>query len=60
MGCLVMHELKQIMISVLKSLIVAPLPVDTKKFCKALVDAPIRFFNSSKQTKNEEDRGLEL
>jgi hypothetical protein len=31
-----------------------------KKFCKALVDAPIRFFNSSKQTENEEDRGLEL
>jgi hypothetical protein len=25
-----------------------------KKFCKALVDAPMRFFNDSKQTKREE------
>jgi len=31
MGCLVMHELKQIMISVLKSVIVAPLPVEYKE-----------------------------
>jgi hypothetical protein len=30
-GMLVMHELKQIMISVLKSLIVAPLPVEYKE-----------------------------
>jgi hypothetical protein len=31
MGCLVVHELKQIMISVLKSLIVAPLHLEYKE-----------------------------
>lgn len=33
---------------------------NTKKVCKALVGASIRFFNCSKQTKNEKDMELKL
>lgn len=42
---------------------------NTKKFYKALIDTPIRFFNHSKQTQNEmrkiyrgetKERGLEM
>jgi hypothetical protein len=41
--CSVMSYLKHLKISSSKSLIVVSLPLNTTKFCKALVDATIRF-----------------
>jgi hypothetical protein len=49
-------ELKQIKIFELKSFDFW----NKKRFCKSLVDTPIRFFNCSKQIKDEEDMVLEL
>jgi hypothetical protein len=38
-----MSYLKHLKVSSSKSLIVVSLPLNTKKFCKALVDATVRF-----------------
>ncbi len=54
----VMSYLKHLKVSSSKSLIVVSLPLNTKKFCKALVDATIKVSSHSKWTKDEEKSSL--
>ncbi len=52
---------KYIRISRLQCLIVSTLPLsNTKKFCKALIDTPIRFLITQNRLKNEEDKRVKL
>jgi hypothetical protein len=52
-----MGELKQIKILSLKSLIVNSFTSNTKKFCKALIDAPIGFLITPKGLKMRKIQG---
>jgi hypothetical protein len=55
-----MGEIEQIKILSLKSLIIASLPLKYKEVLQSLSWRTHQIFNHSKQTKFEEDKGLEL